>query len=833
MPPLMSRNHHRPSGPEDGVALLSSLMVLLLLSSLLVGFTAMISSETKMGALDTSETTAFYTAHAGLEKLTTDLGTLFSADFAPTGAEVLALGNAPPTLPGVSWSDPAGADGYEITFPTTPGGDPLSQWRTVTEGPFAGFIGLATEYRVRVSASLPTGGHSGLDRVLQTVSIPVYQFGTFSEPDLSFFAGPVFNFGGRVHTNGHLFLAANSGLTLSDKVTAVGEVVRSRLANGMSTSGRTGPVDVVTTPGNFRNLTINEGSVTGDENSAANEPTWTSLSTGVYNSNITSGRTGARRLDLPIVSQGAQPIDLVRRPAAGEDPNGAIFPQRFFGLASIRILLSDTAADITSLPTVSAGEPIELDDRVDTGGDPNDPWPGYTVNTRRPPLARSNGNAGQGYAFPLDETLHGGFIKIDVQDAYGTWTDVTNEILRLGIANRNIDPACANASYRSNGVIQLQRIRYDGNLVDPLTTGCGQRNRRRSQSGYDYWPLVLYDTREGNFRDNVPTGSTNMFLAGVTHYIELDVNNLRRWLAGEIGNNGPNALDQNGFVVYFSDRRGNRDLAGNETGEFGFEDFVNPTSGAGTPNGALDTGEDLNGNGVLDVYGGVPQRLGAAPLDATATLTTLVSANVARVNPPTFFRRALKLVNGGLNEVPMPGLTVASENPVYIEGDFNAAGGFGEPNAATAVLADAVTFLSSAWSDSVSLANPHNRSARQAATTWYRVAVVSGKGLAFPRPPSTPNDFGTDGGTHNFLRMLERWKGQTLNYRGSMITFWENRQAVGLYKCCSNVYSPPSRAYAFDVDFLDPTQLPPATPMFRDVNVLGFTHRPLPERTGP
>ena len=44
-------------------------------------------------------------------------------------------------------------------------------------------------------------------RQLQTVAVPVFQFGMFSEGDLSFFAGPNFNFGGRVHTNGNLFLA--------------------------------------------------------------------------------------------------------------------------------------------------------------------------------------------------------------------------------------------------------------------------------------------------------------------------------------------------------------------------------------------------------------------------------------------------------------------------------------------------------------------------------------------------------------------------------------------------------------------------------------------------
>ena len=680
---------------------------------------------------------------------------------------------------------------------------------------------MLTEYEINVTARLNNGAESSLARKLQTVAIPVFQFGTFSETDLSFFPGPVFNFGGRVHTNGNLFLASSNQVSMSDKVTAVGEVVRAFLANGMSTVSRTGNVDVITTPGNFRDLQIDEGSVVGDENSGANEPTWSNLSTGVYNSNIRNGGTGVTRLDLPIVSQGAQPVDLVRRPLATEDVNGFIFPQRHFALASMRILLSDTAAEITSLPTVTLTPPLRLDDQVDiVGGDPLNPWPGYAVGPNNPPLARSNGNVGEGYLFPLDDTSHGGFIKIEIQNATGNWTDVTLEILNLGIAGRNLTAGCVEPN--PNAVLRIQRLRHDGILAQPGPTGCGDA----STSGYDYWPNVLYDTREGNFRDIMPGGQTTMFLSGVMHYVELDVNNLRQWLNGAIGVSGPTVLNQNGFVIYFSDRRLNKDAIGNETGEFGFEDFVNPASSQGTPNGILDTGEDVNGNGTLDVYGNVPQNVGAAPLDGAATLRTLVTQQVAQANRPIFYRRALKIRNGALNQVPMPGLTITAENPVYLQGDFNAsvaAGGFVEPNAATSIIADGVTFLSNAWTDLVSLTSPHNPGNRTAATTWYGVAIIAGKGRAFARPTGTPNDFGTDGGTHNFLRMIERWSGRTLNYRGAMITFYDNRQAVGLYKCCSDVYGPPVRAFAFDVDFLDPTQLPPATPMFRDVNIMGFT----------
>ena len=332
-----------------------------------------------------------------------------------------------------------------------------------------------------------------------------------------------------------------------------------------------------------------------------------------------------------------------------------------------------------------------------------------------------------------------------------------------------------------------------------------------------------------------PSDASRLQLGGVMHYVELDVANLKKWLEGALGVSGPAVMNQNGYVVYFSDRRGNRDASGQETGEYGFEDFVNPASSAGAPSDSLDPGEDVNGNGQLDTYGQFPSvPAGAtAPFTAAARLTTLVTAAEAKVNRAILFRRALKLVNGGLNNVPMPGLTVASENPVYIQGDFNASGavgGFGEPNAATAILADAVTLLSNSWNDALSFSSPHNPSGRQATTTWYRVAIVAGKGLSFPRPAATPGTFGTDGGTQNFLRYLERWSGQTLNYRGAFVSLFFNRQAIGTYKCCATVCRAPIRAFSFDEDFRDPSRLPPATPMFRDVNITGFIQivRPTP-----
>jgi len=58
----------------------------------------------------------------------------------------------------------------------------------------------------------------------------------------------------------------------------------------------------------------------------------------------------------------------------------------------------------------------------------------------------------------------------------------------------------------------------------------------------------------------------------------------------------------------------------------------------------------------------------------------------------------------------------------------------------------------------------------------------------------------------------------------------ESDQGVGLFNSGGNNYSPPSRAYAFDSNFLNPLLLPPRTPMFRDINTTGFTQLLLPNQ---
>jgi hypothetical protein len=927
---------------QRGVAVVAALLVMTLVSAMVAGVMAMVNADQAAGGIDRDQTQAYAAAHAGVEKLTADLGQLLAGNFSPTGGQVTSLTGTglEPNLPGIAFVRPNGTNGYRITFTDTnndgnpdvadPNGTPIGA------GPYQGLIGLITPYQVEVTARTSGNAEVRMRRTMQTIAIPVFQFGLFSENDLSFFAGPNFAFGGKVHTNENLYLKQDNGgtLTLQDRVTAVGEVVRNRLANGVVS--HLGTVRMARAPGcpaapaaangSCFVLANNQGSVVDSIGSAENEPTWTNVSVGTSNGYLRNGRTGARRLDLPIVSDGAIPVDLVRRAPVGEAVASAIARQRFFHMATLRILLSDQPGDLTGLPSVvstAGATPVRL-----AGVFNPDAIPGAFAGGQA--FAASTGVTNNGYRTHLNVPSLDGYILINMQDRNGNWTDVTREVLSLGFIGRrlstgvldapNFNNNCADP--HPNAVIRLQR-------VNDIVNAGGCNAPFAVLDAASVWPNVLYDPREGMLRDDqgarptapagvvapIVVGQPRVYWGGVMHYVEFDVNNFRRWLRGDIGTSGSAAcvngaggggcpMDVTGFVLYFSDRRGNRDLGADgavetvygangfqyaddqETGEFGFEDNINPGIASSAPNGALDApfvdtagvnrwSEDVNQSATLEVYGGSPRlmpadaglgtltmRNVAAPLtpagNAYDLFTTPIDRNVARVNRAFFFRRALKLVNGGRGNLPAnnsQGLTVGSENPVYVYGNFNActnaavnqgnnfapacAGGVGfgaapgVDHVSAAVIADAVTFLSNSWNDIRSFNQPHDSTAgglvtataRAAATTWYRLAIIAGKGLNFPRPNNNANDhtdFGNDGGAHNFIRYIENWGGQTLNYRGSLISFYTARQAVGVYKCCDIVYSPPSRGYNFDTDFLTPSLLPPRTPMFRDINTLTF-----------
>ena len=144
---------------------------------------------------------------------------------------------------------------------------------------------------------------------------------------------------------------------------------------------------------------------------------------------------------------------------------------------------------------------------------------------------------------------------------------------------------------------------------------------------------------------------------------------------------------------------------------------------------------------------------------------------------------------GAVNNVPAAGFTVASENPVYVHGNFNATttDAAAEPNVATSIIADAITLLSNNFVDGSTFRFPNDATQRNATETGYRFAMITGKALPFAYPGWGVTEWGSDGGVHNFMRMLEDWSGQNLRYRGSMVSLWFGRQAIGVPRRCQRL----------------------------------------------
>ena len=178
-------------------------------------------------------------------------------------------------------------------------------------------------------------------------------------------------------------------------------------------------------------------------------------------------------------------------------------------------------------------------------------------------------------------------------------------------------------------------------------------------------------------------------------------------------------------------------------------------------------------------------------------------------------RGAVRLINGAnLGE----NVSVASENGVYIQGDFNTGVGTvpsDQPGAATtaapqvagysrytaSVMADAVTILSNGWKDSNS---GLTIGSRVATPTTVNTAILSGD------VASNTNGNGiASGGMHNFPRFLENWSNINFTYYGSLIQAFNSAQYTGVWQT-NDVYTWPNRLWNYDTNFT--TSQPPGLP---------------------
>jgi hypothetical protein len=165
--------------------------------------------------------------------------------------------------------------------------------------------------------------------------------------------------------------------------------------------------------------------------------------------------------------------------------------------------------------------------------------------------------------------------------------------------------------------------------------------------------------------------------------------------------------------------------------------------------------------------------------------------------------------------LPPSGLTVATDLPLYVKGNFNAADTTpGSTNTANtqpaSLVGDAITVLSGNWSDAY---GNNSLSARTPANTTVNAAFLAG----IVQPTNTTGTLHYSGGVENFPRFLENWSGYTFTYNSSMVVMYPSQFATNYWVQTGTYYNAPNRKWAFDVNFLDYRRLPPATPQVKQL----------------
>ncbi|GIU81410.1 MAG: hypothetical protein D6687_10770 [Acidobacteria bacterium] len=874
---------------ERGSIVVLTLLILALLAAFVALAVNRATSETLTTTNDVIETRTFAAAEASLEVMTREFDKIFEQKLAPEPSDLDRVRTV--SVPGFS--------DYEFNQSVVKTKD--SKVVDMTGTLLKGLKAIRDEWKFEtVATDRNSGVQVALRRWIYNNRIPLFQFGIFYNGDLEFYPGPPFQFGGRVHSNGNIFFMAINGLWFSSRISAHKHIITDVLRNGLSVFDqqcRPNPCDRVyikDAAGNYVQLRYNMGSLLSTPNGTPIldstyprlylNPNWNTYQQ-LFQGNLLANTD---KLNLPLVIGGGaniRYIDLIKRAKNVGDLhnlNGSIVPvtsatadnlivrsERYANKKGIRISLDDEqrrlpgCANATGQPRRECG--------VQLAGPGNDGYQPLPMNDGRQ-ATRVNGIRLRGGSASTRQV----WIKIELVDTNGT-IDVTEDILSLGVTEP-LNPGDPNDP-DSRSIIKIQRffipgiqltqtdnrhLTYENGrnmvVVGQDTTFPGEPSRNFNGRSVVPFPIKMFDTREGVPDDTATllVPSNTVPWAGVMSIIDIDIANLRKLLMGDFDSIMPQSgtlfsdanRDRNdrirkgltaadipeakGWVLYISDRRGDRDF----DGQYDMEDVY-------PDNLLLASLEDVNDNGRLDVdFGREAPRYTDYDTDFPSC---------AVIDHP-YYRRGVRLINGTVlpgrydaaNPANTKGFTVASENGVYVRGNYNATGvnrnGLSSSEVTpperylpyntvnhipASIAADAITILSNSWQDSYSFRYPYTRANRRPSETTIRFAMLAGdarSGLdGNPHQGSYYLYRRLNGGVHNFKRFLEDWASTVpLHYTGSLINLYNSQNNNGTFKCCTRVYWPPHRDWSFDTSFLDPDRLPPGTPFIHNIQLTGF-----------
>jgi hypothetical protein len=478
---------------QRGSATLTSVLIMALMAMFCAAALSRVTSEALITGNDYAHTQAFYAAQASLEQMSRDFNNIFNVQIKPTTADLTRIKN---NKPGIS----------SFQFVQDIVQDAASSPKPIDDGPFSGLISTRTPWHIQSVATYDSGAQVQLTRTFYNHQIPLFQFGIFYNDDMEIHPGPNFNFGGRVHSNRHLFMAAGNTLTFRSRVTAAGEIVRdtskmgARQGNSSSGWQWDGTVQVADAAGVNQPVTV--GSVrqaSGVQASNPDLPNWTNNSTWSTDSALFNGNLLARQqvLKLPLqIGTNNDPIELIRRGKSTDDD--VLRDSRYYNKPGIRVCLSDSQS---RLPGGAGG--IRLDGAGDGLGGNSGSRAATTDGTRGyQPVAmgayqakRFNGNrmyTGASYTTGGMPANRQTWIKIEVitldPDTYAPIaTDRTADFLSLGMTDVTtvLRDSSNNPLGDSRAIFKMQRYEIRG---APLKVAPAEINTTNTTATVTYIP---------------------------------------------------------------------------------------------------------------------------------------------------------------------------------------------------------------------------------------------------------------------------------------------------------------------------------------------------------
>ncbi len=181
----------------------------------------------------------------------------------------------------------------------------------------------------------------------------------------------------------------------------------------------------------------------------------------------------------------------------------------------------------------------------------------------------------------------------------------------------------------------------------------------------------------------------------------------------------------------------------------------------------------------------------------------------------------VRVKNGAVLNQKIEGLTVATNQAMYVQGDYNADDRKKKP---ASFLADSLNILSNDWKDLTDSEGNECSSrrknkcfdaegrnlakTRKASDTTINAAFLAG----VDKSDAEKNKY--NGGLENYPRMHENWSGRDLNLLGSFVSLGEPKHVKGGWKYGNPQYTAPSRNWNYDTDFNNAANLPPLSPRF-------------------